>query len=178
VYIGQGDNQMVKGASMAGLVKRGVKDVLYVTGTPTTDFAFVVLNKPVMGVPVPKVSGLTTPKVTLSNGMLVASLGFGLKQDVPIYSESKLLRVNNFKISNLDTDWITLVDAKKSMCFGDSGGPLIKRGTHAAEDVVVGLNRQMNPTCTPIGGKLYTLCLRTDSIPRKFHQVSNVVRTS
>ena len=178
VYIGQGDNQMVPGATLAGLERRGVQDMLHVTGTPATDFAFVILNKPVMGIPVPKVSGLTTPQVPLTNGMPVASLGFGLKQDFPQISRTKLLRANNFKITGLDADWIVLVDAKKSMCFGDSGGPLIVRGANAAEDVVVGLNRQMNPTCTPVNGKQYTVCLRTDSIHLKFQRVSDVLRIS
>jgi len=207
VYVGQGIDQWyehrIQGPDdKTGLIKRGASDIVWAAPPSgvqakfiktTNDFAFVILDQPIIHVTPVKVAGLTAPGIVLKPGVSVTSIGYGVDQ---LYSGNKakattstqtyrslgngvfsgipkFLMQNTFGITSLTGPYIVVLNATESGCHGDSGGPLIVKGATSADDIVVGIVN--NTTCVSfLASKLKkqnSTWLRTDSIAKTYPQL-------
>jgi len=123
---------------------RVIKHPDYVEGSFDNDVMLIELKSNAIKSPVKLYDGTSD----LSPGADVTVMGFGansfdfisfsttlLEVELDIYDYNECAKVYD----SLTPNMICAYRQNKDVCFGDSGGPLIKKGNTAAEDVQVGI---------------------------------------
>jgi secreted trypsin-like serine protease len=155
-------------SQFSGGIACGVQSIesLYLVDSPYQDWAIITLDTRVPVRPV-KVAGLgtaTMPADVLRTSRL-RGLGYG-QTNVNTDSAALYLQEIPVNITSMDGTCLygTGTGKGQSMCYGDSGGPLLVIGASPAEDLVIGITARegLNPRgeCTTVA------FYRTDALAR------------
>ncbi|KAL4423619.1 hypothetical protein ABPG77_009206 [Micractinium sp. CCAP 211/92] len=142
------------------------------------DIALMLLNKP-SSVPPVKIAPASRDPLAANDKLTIA--GWGLTDDNPLATSKHLMYASQFllKQQRCAEKWGSGPDSvqpsgwdsnkimcgsypghNKALCWGDAGAPLIRRGTSAAGDLIVGIGSQSACKGTSpggfLGGSIYT----------------------